>query len=117
MATIGATEAKVTPIITGSLMPNHCVAPSDWISVAMPQQNRSAEIRSATCVGAELERAADDQRHRDGAGVHHQHVLQAQGRELAGGQALVDGMDGRRRQNSWATPVERGGKAGAGPQA
>ena len=29
MATMGATDANVTPIITGSLMPNHCVAPSD----------------------------------------------------------------------------------------
>ena len=54
MATIGATEAKVTPIITGSLMPNHCVAPSDWIRVTMPQQNRSAEISSATCSGLSL---------------------------------------------------------------
>ena len=29
MAIMGATEANVTPIITGSRMPNHCVAPSD----------------------------------------------------------------------------------------
>lgn len=29
MATIGATDAKVTPIMTGNLMPNHCVAPND----------------------------------------------------------------------------------------
>src|SRR5688572_8107673 len=54
MATMGATDAKVTPIITGSLMPNHCVAPSAWISVAMPQQNRSAEISSATSSGDSL---------------------------------------------------------------
>ena len=54
MATMGATDAKVTPIITGSLMPNHCVAPSDWISVTMPQQNRSAEISMATCSGLSL---------------------------------------------------------------
>ena len=27
------TAAKVTPIITGSLMPNHLPTPSDWISV------------------------------------------------------------------------------------
>ena len=96
IATMGATEAKVTPIITGSLMPNHCVAPSAWISVAMPQQNRSAEISSATSCGAQLERAADDQRHRDGARIHHEHVLQAEGGELAGGQPLIDGVDGRR---------------------
>ena len=54
IATIGATEAKVTPIITGSLMPNHCVAPSDWIKVTRPQQNRSAEISIATCSGLSL---------------------------------------------------------------
>ena len=29
IATIGPTLAKVTPIITGSLMPNHFVMPSD----------------------------------------------------------------------------------------
>ena len=54
MATMGATDAKVTPIITGSLMPNHWVAPSDWISVTRPQQNRSAEISMATCSGLSL---------------------------------------------------------------
>ncbi len=48
IATIGATDANVTPIITGSLMPNHCVAPSAWISVTRPQQNRSAEISIET---------------------------------------------------------------------
>ena len=53
IATIGPTAAKVTPIITGSLMPNHCVAPKAWISVARPQQNRSAEISIATsCAGS-----------------------------------------------------------------
>ena len=40
--------------MTGSLMPNQRVAPSDWISVAMPQQNRSAEISIATCSGLSL---------------------------------------------------------------
>ena len=54
IATIGATEAKVTPIMTGSLMPNHWVAPSDWISVTRPQQNRSADISMATCSGLSL---------------------------------------------------------------
>ncbi len=52
MATIGPTEAKVTPIITGSLIPNHWVAPSDWIRVAMPQANTPAEIRKATSAWA-----------------------------------------------------------------
>ena len=54
MATMGATEANVTPIMTGSLMPNHCVAPSDWISVTMPQTKRSAEISIATWSGERL---------------------------------------------------------------
>jgi len=54
IATMGPTEAKVTPIITGSRMPNHCVAPRAWISVTRPQQNRSAEISMATCSGSSL---------------------------------------------------------------
>ena len=49
-----------------------------WISVAMPQANRSALIRIAICCGGSLSAPPDDQRHRDGAGVHHQHVLQAE---------------------------------------
>ena len=53
-ATIGPTAAKVTPIITGSLMPKYFVTPSDWISDTMPQANRSAEISSATCSGVSL---------------------------------------------------------------
>ena len=51
MATIGPTEAKVTPIITGSLMPNHWVAPRLWMIDTIPQTNRSAEIRKATSSG------------------------------------------------------------------
>ena len=49
---------------------------------------------------AELERAADDQRHRDGAGVHHQHVLQAEGGQLAGraGAGRRDERPRRRRR-------------------
>jgi hypothetical protein len=54
IATIGPTAAKVTPIITGSLMPNQRVKPSDWISETRPQQNRSAEISMATCSGLSL---------------------------------------------------------------
>lgn len=54
MATMGATAAKVTPIITGSLLPDYCVPPSDWISMTRPQQNRSAEISMATCSGLNL---------------------------------------------------------------
>ena len=44
----------------------------------MPQAKRSALMRMATCSGFRLEGAPDDQRHRDGAGVHHQDVLQAE---------------------------------------
>ena len=51
IATIGPTAAKVTPIITGSLMPKYLPKPSDWISVTRPQQNRSAEMSRATCSG------------------------------------------------------------------
>src|SRR5690606_14361997 len=45
------TAAKVTPIITGSLMPNQRVAPKDWMMDTTPQTKRSAEIRKATCSG------------------------------------------------------------------
>ncbi|MNI41108.1 hypothetical protein D3C73_953530 [compost metagenome] len=51
IATMGATAANVTPIMTGSLMPNHCVAPKVWIKVTRPQQKRSAEISMATSSG------------------------------------------------------------------
>jgi len=54
METIGPTAAKVTPIITGRQMPNQDVRPRDWISVTMPQQNRSAEISMLTCSGGSL---------------------------------------------------------------
>src|SRR5574343_757377 len=54
MATMGATAAKVTPLMTGSLMPNHWVAPKAWIRVTRPQQNRSAWISIVTCSGLSL---------------------------------------------------------------
>ena len=47
IASIGPTAAKVTPIITGSRMPNFQM-PIDWISVTMPAQSRSALMSSAT---------------------------------------------------------------------
>jgi len=47
---MGPTGAKLTPMMTGSLMPNHWVAPRDWMMVAMPQANRSAAIsRDTSC--------------------------------------------------------------------
>ncbi len=54
METMGPTEAKVTPIMTGSRIPNHCVRPKDWMSVTIPQAKRSAEIRKATSSGGSL---------------------------------------------------------------
>ncbi len=47
MATIGLTDAKVTPIMIGSRMPN-AHTPTDWISVTTPAANRSALMSSAT---------------------------------------------------------------------
>ena len=49
--TIGPTEAKVTPIITGMRTPNQGVTPSDCRIDTTPQQKRSAEIRKATSSG------------------------------------------------------------------
>ena len=49
--TIGPTEAKVTPIITGMRTPNQGVRPSDCRIDTTPQQKRSAEIRKATSSG------------------------------------------------------------------
>ena len=49
--TIGPTEAKVTPIITGMRTPNQGVRPSDCRIDTTPQQKRSAEIRNATSSG------------------------------------------------------------------
>src|SRR4029450_5079001 len=47
---MGLTEAKVTPIITGSRIPTP-VKPIHCTSVASPQANRSALIRKATSSG------------------------------------------------------------------
>ena len=91
--TIGPTEAKVTPIMTGSLTPNHCVAPSDWIMVTMPQQNKVCRNQEGDLLRIELQRASDDERHGDGAGIHHQHVLHAE-REPAAVQAAPRPLDG-----------------------
>ena len=49
--TIGPTEAKVTPIMTGMRTPNQGVRPSDCRIETTPQQKRSAEIRKATSSG------------------------------------------------------------------
>ena len=44
MATIGATAVVVTPWMIGSRTPTF-QKPTDWISVAIPQVNRSALMR------------------------------------------------------------------------
>ena len=57
-------------------------------------------------VGREVERAADDERHGHRAGIHHQHMLQAQRREAPQGQVFVHGMHGRGHGNSFCTGPE-----------
>ena len=47
IASIGDSDAKVTPIITGRRMPTG-PTPNAWMKVATPQANRSALISSAT---------------------------------------------------------------------
>ncbi len=42
---------------------------------------------------AQAQGTAQNQRHRDGAGVHHQNMLQTEGEQLPRGQDLVHGMD------------------------
>jgi hypothetical protein len=51
IASMGATEAKVTPIITGRRMPTPG-KPRDWTKDAKPQARISALISSARCSGA-----------------------------------------------------------------
>ncbi len=46
-------------------------------------------------LGGQFQRAPDDQRHGDGAGIHHQDVLQAQGEQAGRGRHRVDGIDRR----------------------
>ncbi|MNZ97731.1 hypothetical protein D3C78_1169860 [compost metagenome] len=43
--------------------------------------------------GRQVQRAADDQRHGHGAGIHHQHMLQTEGREAAHGELFVNGVE------------------------
>ena len=70
--------------------------PSDWISVTMPQAEQVGADQQRHLLGRELERAADDQRHGDGAGIHHQHMLQAErGQARPSGQFFVHRVDGQ----------------------
>ena len=56
IASIGDSEAKVTPIITGRPMPTG-PTPKAWMKVAMPHANRSALISKATCSRGNLSAA------------------------------------------------------------
>ena len=60
----------------------------------MPQANRSALISMATCSGGSFSAPADDQRHRDGAGIHHQHMLQAEDQQARIRQTFVHRVKG-----------------------
>ena len=53
MDSMGPTDAKVTPIMTGRRIPTPG-KPTHWIRVASPQANRSALIRNATSSGESL---------------------------------------------------------------
>jgi hypothetical protein len=54
-------------------------------SVASPQANRSALIRKATSSGDSFGAPPDDQGDRDRAGIHDQHMLQAERQQARGG--------------------------------
>ena len=43
----------------------------------------------------QFQRPADDQRHRNGAGIHHQHVLERQRQQLDKRKSFIDRMNGR----------------------
>ena len=94
IATIGPTAAKVTPIITGSLMPNYLPKPSDWISVTRPQQNRSAEISSATCSGVSLSARPTISGTATAPAYITSTCCRPSAARRAGGQVFVDGVDG-----------------------
>src|SRR5271154_5483012 len=99
---IGPTEAKVTPIITGSRIPTpgkpmHCT------NVASPQANKSALIRKGHVLRRKLERPADNQGNSDRAGIHYQDMLQAERQQAGGRKYLIDGMDFG--AHGWIPPV------------
>ena len=88
IATIGPTAANVQPMMTGRRMPKiHRPERLDQRGDAAGKQVGADQERDL--VFRQLECGADDQRHRDGAGVHHQNVLNAEREQLARGQSLV----------------------------
>jgi hypothetical protein len=72
-------------------MPNMPM-PTVWTSVAMPQANRSALIRIAICSLGQMQRAAQDQRHRDRVRIHDKHMLQAERGQSWQRQNLIDAI-------------------------
>ena len=93
MASIGATEAKVTPIMIGRRIPNGPM-PIDCMSVTMPQAKRSALTRIAICSGGSFKARPMINGTATAPGIHNQHVLQSERNELSERQALVDRMNG-----------------------
>ena len=66
----------------------------------------------------QLQRAPDNQGHRDRAGIHHQHMLQAQRQQPRDRQDLIDGMDfGSHGSIPRNMPIQtsRAGRETAGP--
>ena len=113
IASIGPTEAKVTPIITGSRMPTpgkpmHCT------SVAMPQANRSALIRKAISSGGSLSARPMISGTATAPAYITSTCCKCQRHEPRKREFFVDGMDGRRSghgsgapQIEWVKSVDR----------
>jgi hypothetical protein len=62
-------------------------------------QNRRQTACEEVCVDernelvvAQPERGSDDERHRDRTGVHHEHVLRAEGQQMDRSRHLIDRM-------------------------
>ena len=78
MAIIGPTAAKVTPIMTGRRMPKKRPAPKDRMKEDDAAGEQVGIDQQRDLFRRQFERVADDQRHRDGAGIHHQDVLKSE---------------------------------------
>src|SRR5271167_2468734 len=92
MDSIGPTEAKVTPIITGRRIPTPG-NPMLCTIVARPQANRSALIRKETCSWREVHCTPNDQGNRDCARIHDEDMLNRQRHQSGDRKAFVYRMD------------------------
>ena len=93
MMIIGLSTVNVAPATTGSRTPKILPMPTLWIIVAMPDTNRSAlTSRPIVDIGSS-QRPAHDERHRHGARVHDEQVLESQDEQPGRGQHLVHGMN------------------------